>query len=125
MSRRMAEQAHQKTSRYDARRTPEGALRWHVNLLMVEVARLKERVADLEKTAYSVRSEFVEGWTRAGELIGVSEKTCKRRAKLGQFPRPCRTIILERANGKDHERPAWRRADLVAYAEGKMRERYT
>jgi hypothetical protein len=90
-----------------------------VGVLAVELARLEKRVAALEKAAYSEPSAYVEGWTRAAKVVGVHERTCKYRAARGQFPRPCRTITIERADGKDHERPVWRREELIAYGEGK------
>ncbi len=88
-----------------------------LQILITELALLKKRVAQLEKAAYS-SYEYVEGWTSAGEIVGVNARTCKRRLEAGTFPMPCRIDTLPRGDGTEHERPVWRRADLVAYAEG-------
>lgn len=88
-----------------------------VDQLISEIAFLKERVKVLEETAYSAQSDYVEGWTEAAKLLGVSQRTCKRRHEDGQFPKPCGMVEIERADGKTHESPRWRRADLVRYAE--------
>lgn len=109
--------------RYDVRRTPENALQWNVDLITVELARLKQRVEDLEKAAYSEPSTFVEGWTRAARIVGVSEATARRRERLGQFPARCRTITIDRTDGKDHERPVWRRKDLVPTQKANLRRK--
>jgi len=86
---------------------------------ILEIARLKDRVAALEKSAFSAPGEFVEGWTRAGKVVGITAKTCQNRLRDGEFPSPCRIDVLPRTAGPSHERPVWRHADLVAYAEGR------
>ena len=86
---------------------------------IVELARLTSRVETLEAAAFASVDEYVEGWTRAARIVGVNERTCKRRSAAGDFPLPCRLLTLPRADGVDHARPSWRRSDLVAYAEGK------
>jgi hypothetical protein len=90
-----------------------------VDELVAELARLKKRVETLEKAAFASAEEYVEGWTRAAKIVGVNERTCKRRSEAGTFPAPCRIDAIKRPDGADHERPTWRRADLVAYAEGR------
>ena len=87
--------------------------------LIAELARLKSRVEVLESAAFASADEYVEGWTRAARIVGVTVMTCTKRAKAGEFPRPCRTEPFNRANGQVFSKPVWRRADLVAYAEGK------
>lgn len=89
------------------------------DLLTAELARLKSRVEALEAAAFASADEYVEGWTRAARIVGVNARTCKRRYAAGDFPTPCKLTPLPRTAGGDHERPSWRRADLVAYAEGK------
>lgn len=86
--------------------------------LIAEFARLKARVEVLERAAFASAEEYVEGWTRAARIVGVNARTCKRRLDAGDFPAPCKLTTLARVAG-DHERPSWRRADLVAYAEGR------
>lgn len=85
--------------------------------LVAEVAFLKERVNVLEKISYATAGEYVEGWTSAARMLGVNERTCKRRHEASAFPEPCGWVKVERGQGVDHERPRWRRRDLVAYAE--------
>lgn len=85
----------------------------------LDFARLKDRVAQLEKHTYSEPGEFVEGWSAAAKLIGVHERTVHRRVESGSFPTPCRIVTIERKDGDHHEHPVWRRKDLLAYAEGK------
>ena len=87
--------------------------------LTVELARLKKRVETLEAAAFASAEEYVEGWTSAARIIGVNARTCKRRLAAGDLPAPCKLTALPRADGDDHERMTWRRADLVAYAEGR------
>jgi hypothetical protein len=86
--------------------------------LIAELARLKQRVDDLEKAAFTDDS-YVEGWSRAAKIVGVNAITCKRRYESGDFPKPCRIDTINRSSGEPHERPTWRKADLIAYAEGK------
>lgn len=88
-------------------------------MIAAEVARLKQRVDVLEKAAFSSPSEHVEGWTGAAKLLGVTERTVRRRYEAGTLPKPCRFDVIKRTDGPDHERPVWKRADLLAYAEGK------
>lgn len=90
-----------------------------VDQFISEFVSLKQRVADLEKAAYSEASEYVEGWSNAAKLLGVSNLTCMKRARLGKLPKPCRVDRIERADGKVHCKLTWRRSDLVAYAEGR------
>lgn len=90
-----------------------------IDQLVAEIARLKARVETLENAAFATGDEYVEGWTRAAEIVGVSALTCKRRSLAGNFPAPCRRVEIPRTDGDAHEKLSWRRADLVAYAEGK------
>ena len=101
-----------------------------VDRLIVEIARLKLRVDELEKAAFSAPDEYVEGWTRAAKLVGLSSMTCKRRYAAGDFPKPCKMTTIERAPteivpgrviGARFEKLTWKRADLVSYAEGRYR----
>lgn len=88
--------------------------------MVAKLARLTARVEALEHAAFAKVDEYVEGWSNAARVVGRSAATCKRRYNAGNFPRPCRIETIARADQKDHERPTWRRADLVAYAEGKF-----
>jgi hypothetical protein len=92
-----------------------------LDLLVAEIAQLKERVASLERAAFGAGSEYVETWSRAAALLGIDEKTAKRRHAAGEFPDPCRLTRVTRgaAGGGSYDVPTWRRADLVAYAEGR------
>ncbi len=83
--------------------------------LIAEVARLKARVDVVEASTFGMPDNYVEGWSRAGKLLGIRGRTCKNRWKSGDFPQPCKFTTL--GNGRD--KPTWRRSDLVAYAEGK------
>jgi hypothetical protein len=87
--------------------------------LVAEVAALRQRVAALEKTAFAAPEEYVEGWTAAAKVVGVTERTCRRRFAAGDFCQPCKISEIKRADGEHHERLTWRRRDLVAYAEGR------
>lgn len=89
-----------------------------LDLLVAEIAQLKERVASLERAAFGAGSEYVEGWPRAARIVGVTVMTCRSRAASGLFPKPCRIEPFARADGRVFGKPVWRRADLVAYAEG-------
>lgn len=90
-----------------------------VELLESEVARLRVRVVALERVAFASPSEYVEGWTGAAKIVGVNERTCRRRTEAGTFPMPCRVDVITRTGGPDQKRPVWRRCDLEAYAEGR------
>ena len=90
-----------------------------VDKFMSEFVRLKKRVEDLEKAAFSQASEYIEGWTNAAKLLGISNETAMKRAKVGEFPVPCRNDPFKRGDGQTYSKPTWRRADLVAYAEGR------
>lgn len=86
--------------------------------LVVQVARLKERVKVLEQAVFSPPSEYIEGWAAVAGFLGISDQTCVGRYKRGEFPTPCAELTFERA-GRSYSKPRWRRIDLVAYAEGK------
>lgn len=88
-----------------------------IDRLIAEVAALESRVAALESVGS--RGEYVEGWANAARLLGVNERTCRRRYGAGKFCRPCKIDTIARSDGNYHERPTWRRVDLEAYAEGR------
>lgn len=94
-----------------------------LDLVVAEIASLKQRVADLEKAAFAEPSEYVEGWSHAAKIVGVSVMTCRKRSDLGEFPKPCRTVPFYRKSGDTFHKPVWRRNDLIAYAEGRLTAR--
>ena len=94
-----------------------------IDQLVAEIALLKQRVETLEQAAYSTASEYVEGWTDAARLLGVSDQTCMNRYRDGRFPEPCGEVEYVR-RGKPYLLPRWRRADLVRYAENAGQQRH-
>jgi hypothetical protein len=89
-----------------------------IDQFIAEIARLKQRVETLEKSAYADTDGYVEGWPTAAKLVGITPMTAMKRAKAGTFPIPCRTEPFKRGDGKVYSKPTWRRADLIAYAGG-------
>lgn len=88
------------------------------DLVIAELAQLKRRVEALERIAFGAPDTYVEGWGAAARIVGVHAVTCRRRLREGIFPAPCRLTTITRKTG-ELTKPTWRRADLVAYAEGK------
>jgi hypothetical protein len=90
----------------------------NADLMIAELAQLKRRVEALERVAFAAPDSYVEGWGAAARLVGVHVITCRRRFREGVFPQPCRQTTIARSTG-EVTKPTWRRADLVAYAEGR------
>lgn len=88
------------------------------DLVIAELAQLKRRVEALERIAFGASDTYVEGWGAAARIVGVHAVTCRRRLQEGVFPAPCRLTTIARRTG-ELTKPTWRRADLVAYAEGR------
>jgi len=86
--------------------------------MIAEIARLKDRVENLEKSSYSEQT-YVEGWASAAKLLGVNERTCMNRYASGEFPTPRRLAPYTRGDGRTFSKPTWRRSDLEDYAEGR------
>ncbi len=83
------------------------------------VRRLEREIAALKaKVESQPQSDYVEGWSGAAAVLGVSTVTLK--AREDQLPAPVRRESFLRA-GKPYVRPVWRRTDLQAYAEGTYR----
>lgn len=89
-----------------------------IDVLIAEVARLKERVKVLEQSRHLPSPEYIEGWAAVAVVLGITDQTAMNRLGRGEFPAPCGRLRYA-CDGKVFTKPRWRRKDIVAYAEGK------
>jgi hypothetical protein len=84
------------------------------------IVRLETRIAALERALRTrgPAQQYVEGWSRAAQILGISVPTLKARSE--EMPKPVRQRVHVRS-GEPYVRPVWLRSDLVAYTEGTYR----
>lgn len=87
--------------------------------LVAEIARLKRRMDALEEAAFAKADEYVVGLSNVARVVGLNVRTCQRRLAAGDFPPPCKVASMAPSAVGERVKQTWRRADLIAYAEGR------